>query len=135
MRVAGTVLRSVGGYCDPAPTPAMTHPRCRKRYFFELSAGMLMVLSAGIFMVVVSAGAIFVVSVIIFELSAAMFPPAIVVSFAAGAAAAAGAGSDSGWDLLHPTSMQAAAKAETANARVIGCLLFGRVGLLGSAAD
>jgi hypothetical protein len=60
------------------------------------SAGICMPVSAGIFIVVVSAGAIFVVSIfvvsiIIFELSAAVFPPAIVVSFA-GAAAAAGAG-------------------------------------------
>lgn len=132
MRVAGTVLRSVGGYCDPAPTPAMTHPCFRNAYFFEVSAGMLMVLSAGIFIVVVSI--ILVLSIIMCELSAAMVPPAIVVSLA-GAAAAAGAGSDSGWDLLHPMSMEAAARAETANARVIRCLLFGSVGLLGSAAD
>jgi hypothetical protein len=96
-----------------------------------VSAGIIFVVSIIIFELSII---IFELSIIILELSAAIVPPAIVVSFA-GAAAAAGAGSDSGWDLLHPMSMQAAVKAETANARVIRCLLFGRVGLLGSAAD
>ncbi len=99
-----------------------------------VSAGIFMlVVSAGMFMVVVSAGAIFVVSVIIFELSAAMFPPATVVSFAG---AARGGGGGLGLRLGLITPDEHAGCGEGGNGECAGhrCL-FGRVDLLGSAAD
>jgi hypothetical protein len=89
------------------------------------SAGIAIVESVIIFVesaiIMVESIIIFEESIIIFEESAAIFSPAMVESFA-GAAAAAGAGADSGWDLLHPVSKQAAVKADTASVRIMRCL-------------
>src|SRR5262249_45611484 len=99
----------------------MTPPALPNRYFLVVSAGICIVVSAGIF--IVESDIIFVESIIMCVESVAIFSPAIVVSFAGAAAAAgAGAGAASGWGLLHPVSKQAAAKAESASVRVISCL-------------
>jgi hypothetical protein len=67
-----------------------------------------------------SAGICMVESTIVLVLSIVIAVSAVAVAVAgAGAGAAAGAGAGAGWDFLHPLNIQAAAKAETASARVM----------------